>query len=62
MNRLLPVKFGNDSESQYTKSVVTGLINNQIVLFDSHRDILDISSSLKKWRIKRILKRLNNII
>lgn len=56
--RLFPVKFSNLYVSDYIKSVSIGRVNNQIVLFDSHGDIIDISNPFKGWKIKRIISKL----
>lgn len=58
MNRSLPTKFGNSSESEYIKSIDLGIIKDKIILFDSHGDVVDISSPIQKWKIKRIINSL----
>lgn len=62
MKRLLPVKFSNKTEGEYTKSVDIGYIKDQIILYDSHGDVVDISFPLKKWKIKRLIGKLRKSI
>lgn len=59
--RVLPQRFSK-TENDYTKSVSIGRINNQLILFDSHGDIVDISSSLSNWKIKRVINKLREAL
>lgn len=56
--RLFPQKFAAAQDSVYIKSVQVGRIDNKVILFDSHGDIIDISSVIPNWKIKRIITKL----
>lgn len=59
--RLFPAKFSS-TETDYVKSVSIGIVDNTIVLYDSHGDIIDISSSVSKFKLKRLSAKLSKII
>lgn len=60
--RFLPVKFGQADKSEYIKTVDIGIIDTKIVIFDGHGDIIDISSPIPSWKIKRVVTKLRSNI
>lgn len=59
--RILPPKFGKSPDGEYTKGLEIGRVENTIILFDSHGDIVDISSPLRSWKIQRVIRKLRSL-